>query len=389
MVTFVPSSSVRRRALALEAKAAAEAAGIDSRDLAAMDEFYATYPVPRPRGDDGGRGRTTLEHAREVAGIDHLGLGGDFDGVEAMPIDLPGRRRLPPIARRAADRGWSADDLAQLTHRNICRVLHDAEDVAVDLRSRPSRSLARPTALGPAAAVSGLLEVVALHAADAERAEAGGADRIQLVGSLDHRGSIAGAGAGRSGRGARPRLPIRVLLRLREGYGTDGGRGGPAEGTDRARSASVGADGLVLGFLNGHTEVDAGVVSEVIGPEPDYGWTFDRADRLLHLHRPGLAGAARLPGLDQVLTAGSARGVAEGLDDLVARARADERARKLIMAGGGLQAEHVPWLVRAGVRAFHIGAAARPLGSNKAYVDPDLVRTWRTLIDDAVQRAEA
>ena len=72
-----------------------------------------------------------------------------------------------------------------------------------------------------------------------------------------------------------------------------------------------------------------------------------------------------------------------------AQARANERARKLIMAGGGLQAEHIPWLVRAGVRAFHIGAAARPLGSNKAYVDPDLVRTWRTLIDDAVQRAEA
>ena len=90
-----------------------------------------------------------------------------------------------------------------------------------------------------------------------------------------------------------------------------------------------------------------------------------------------------------MLTAGSARGVAEGLDELVARARADELARKVIMAGGGLLAEHVPWLVRAGVRAFHIGSAARPLGSWKAYVDPDLVRTWRTLIDDAVRRAEA
>ena len=53
------------------------------------------------------------------------------------------------------------------------------------------------------------------------------------------------------------------------------------------------------------------------------------------------------------------------------------------MAGGGLLPEHVPWLARAGIRAFHIGSAARPLGSWKAYVDPDLVRSWRRLVDDA------
>ena len=55
------------------------------------------------------------------------------------------------------------------------------------------------------------------------------------------------------------------------------------------------------------------------------------------------------------------------------------------MAGGGLLPEHVPWLVRAGVRAFHIGSSARPLGSWKAYVDADLVRTWRRLIDEALR----
>ena len=96
----------------------------------------------------------------------------------------------------------------------------------------------------------------------------------------------------------------------------------------------------------------------------------------------------RLPGLDSVLTAGSPRGVSEGLDDLVQRARADRFARTVIMAGGGLPPEHVPWLARAGVRAFHL-AGRRPRGSWKAYVDADLVRTWRTLIDDAVGRATA
>ena len=72
----------------------------------------------------------------------------------------------------------------------------------------------------------------------------------------------------------------------------------------------------------------------------------------------------------------------------MARARIDEFARNVIMAGGGLLPEHVPWLARAGVRAFHIGSSARPLGSWKAYVDADLVGTWRRLIDDATRRAE-
>ena len=138
------------------------------------------------------------------------------------------------------------------------------------------------------------------------------------------------------------------------------------------------------GVIPSHT-LDGTPTRSAFSRSPDYGWTFDRAiDACISTDRAWreLRG---MPGLDQVLTAGSARGVAEGLDDLVA----DERARRLIMAGGGLLAEHVPWLVRAGVRAFHIGTAARPLGSNKAYVDPDLVRTWRTLIDDAVKRDES
>jgi copper homeostasis protein len=147
----------------------------------------------------------------------------------------------------------------------------------------------------------------------------------------------------------------------------------------------VGADGVVLGFLNAHTEIDLQVVNALVG-EADFSWTFDRAiDACISVDRAWRE-LRRLSGLDAVLTAGSPRGVTEGLDDLVERVRADEFARSVIMAGGGLLPEHVPWLARAGVRAFQVGAAVRPLGSTKAYVDPGLVRTWRTLIDDAVRR---
>ena len=54
--------------------------------------------------------------------------------------------------------------------------------------------------------------------------------------------------------------------------------------------------------------------------------------------------------------------------------------------GGGLLAEHVPWLVGAGVRAFHVDEQTRPGGSRKAYVDAALTRSWRLLLDSAMDR---
>lgn len=234
--------------------------------------------------------------------------------------------------------------------------------------------------------MTGLLEVIALHAADAERAEAGGADRIELVGTMANDGmSPEPALVGQVRRATS--LPIRVMLRLREGFGTDGGEVTRLHGL-LSSYRSVGADGVVLGFLNAHTEIDVRVVMEIVGPEPDFGWTFHRAVDSCFDTDTAWWTLRQLPGLDQVLTAGSARGVPEGLDELVARAKADEFARSVIMAGGGLLPEHVPWLARAGVRAFHIGSSARPLGSWKAYVDSDLVGTWRRLIDDSVSRSE-
>lgn len=234
--------------------------------------------------------------------------------------------------------------------------------------------------------MAGLLEVIALHPADAERAELGGADRLEIVGTMDSDGlSPEPALVGQLSRVTD--LPLRVMLRLRDGFSTDGAE------IARLRALAegyleVGAEGLVLGFLNGHTEIDVDVVTTLVA-DLDCPWTFHRAiDACLSPDR-AWRDLRELPGLDQVLTAGSSRGVEDGLDDLLRRAEVDPFARVMIMAGGGLRAEHVPWLANAGVRAFHIGSSVRPTGSFKAYVDADLVRSWRTLIDNATARAEA
>ncbi|NLS10746.1 membrane dipeptidase [Nesterenkonia sp. MY13] len=68
-----------------------------------------------------------LEHAREVAGIEHIGLGGDYDGIPAGPKGLERVDSYPRLLEALADKGWSKADLAALTSGNILRALGDAQ----------------------------------------------------------------------------------------------------------------------------------------------------------------------------------------------------------------------------------------------------------------------
>ena len=68
-----------------------------------------------------------VEHAREVAGVRHIGLGGDYDGFGPMPEGLGGVDGYPALLAELADRGWSVDDLAALTGANIRRVLEQTD----------------------------------------------------------------------------------------------------------------------------------------------------------------------------------------------------------------------------------------------------------------------
>ena len=67
-----------------------------------------------------------VEHVREVAGVEHVGLGGDYDGVDRLPDGLEDVSGYPRLLAALADRGWSDDDLARLTCRNILRTMRDA-----------------------------------------------------------------------------------------------------------------------------------------------------------------------------------------------------------------------------------------------------------------------
>jgi membrane dipeptidase len=77
-----------------------------------------------------------LDHMREVAGVDHIGIGGDYDGTAFTPDGLSDVSGYPNLIAELLDRGWSRADLAKLTWQNAVRVLGAAEDVARDEQSR-------------------------------------------------------------------------------------------------------------------------------------------------------------------------------------------------------------------------------------------------------------
>ncbi|MEU8707644.1 copper homeostasis protein CutC [Streptomyces sp. NPDC048565] len=223
-----------------------------------------------------------------------------------------------------------------------------------------------------------LLEVIALDAEDAVAAQAGGADRLELVTDMAADGLTPSLADFTAIRDA-VRIPLRVMLRVADGFAA--GDIDVLVGKARALRAA-GAEEFVLGFLDQDGHADLVAVERLVAELNGCAWTFHRAidratDRdVLRKH------LADLPGLDTYLTAGSPNGVDEGMDTLlVEAARADLPGYEpRIMVGGSLRLDHLPRLRAAGIDAFHIGSAARP-GGWSGPVDLDAVREWRTVLD--------
>ncbi|MFJ9035107.1 copper homeostasis protein CutC [Streptomyces sp. NPDC102406] len=226
-----------------------------------------------------------------------------------------------------------------------------------------------------------VLEVIALDVRDAVAAQAGGADRLELVTDMAADGLTPSPETFAAIRAAVD-IRLRVMLRLTDGFSA----GGP-EGLDALVAAAralraEGADEFVLGFLDEQGGADLAAVERIVAELDGCRWTFHRAiDRAadrdaLRKH------LADLPGLDTYLTAGSAAGVDAGLGVLVAEAaRAGEPGyEQQVLVGGGLRLDHVPGLRAAGVSGFHIGGASRPDGWDGP-VSADAVRVWREALD--------
>jgi membrane dipeptidase len=145
MVTFVPAF-VSQECRDWEAELAAEMArqGLDLSDPAARASARRERSAARPGP------RATLaqvadhiEHVREVAGAEHVGIGGDFDGTDDLPDGLPDVSSYPALFAELLERGWSEEDCGLLAGGNVLRVLREAEAAARSIQGRRGPSVAR------------------------------------------------------------------------------------------------------------------------------------------------------------------------------------------------------------------------------------------------------
>jgi membrane dipeptidase len=90
------------------------------------------------------------EHIRQVAGVDCVGIGSDFDGIDVTPLGLDGVDKFPALLEELARRGWSDVDLAKVAGDNLLRVMHEAETVAKRLQKSEQPSFATITAVDTA-----------------------------------------------------------------------------------------------------------------------------------------------------------------------------------------------------------------------------------------------
>ena len=154
MVTFVAAFVSQEMATAsaplwAEMKARAK----EVQDPAALQRLYKEMAAKMPKIKVTiGQVADHVDHVRKVAGVEHVGLGGDYDGNDTWPEGLEDVSSYPNLFAELIRRGWSDVDLAKLSQGNILRVMAQAETVAKRLQQARPPSIATLESLdGPKA----------------------------------------------------------------------------------------------------------------------------------------------------------------------------------------------------------------------------------------------
>jgi membrane dipeptidase len=132
MVTFVPGF-VSQECATWTAGLKAEAArrGLDPRNLDQLFSIKAEWEQSHPRpGSTLAQVADHIEHVREVAGVEHVGLGGDFDGTDEVTAGLEDVSTYPALFAELLRRGWTEPDCAALAGGNLLRAMRSAEAFA-------------------------------------------------------------------------------------------------------------------------------------------------------------------------------------------------------------------------------------------------------------------
>ena len=153
MVNFYPAyvSDAFRKWSAEEAAEEARAKSLyngrpDQRE-AAIAAWKAANPAPRVTVADVA---DHIEHIAKVAGYDHVGIGGDLDGIESAPEGLGTVSGYPLLFAELIRRGWSDENLAKVAGANVLRVMRQAEAVAASMKNeQPAMATLAPRPADP------------------------------------------------------------------------------------------------------------------------------------------------------------------------------------------------------------------------------------------------
>jgi membrane dipeptidase len=146
MVTFVPvfltAEGAKKNAAGWEEARRLQAEHGDDRDAieAAMKTWFESNPDPTATASDVA---DHVDYVRDTCGIEHIGIGGDYDGSMYMPTDMPDVSSYPVLFAELLRRGYSEEDLALISQGNILRAMREAEEVAARLQRERPPSLAR------------------------------------------------------------------------------------------------------------------------------------------------------------------------------------------------------------------------------------------------------
>ena len=153
MVTFVPAFvSQVCRDWDLGFAAEMECRGLDHKDISSRQQLLAEWAASHPRPAAAlSQVADHIDHVREVAGVGHVGLGGDYDGTDQLPEGLQDVSCYPALIAELQRRGWSEADCGQLASGNVLRVMREAAAAAEAISARRGPSQARIEDLdGPA-----------------------------------------------------------------------------------------------------------------------------------------------------------------------------------------------------------------------------------------------
>jgi copper homeostasis protein len=222
-----------------------------------------------------------------------------------------------------------------------------------------------------------MLEVIATSVADALAAEAGGADRVELISALERDGLTPPVALVEAVRAA-VRIPVRVMLRDRDGFSIDSA--GVAALCDVAeRLQALDVDGLVLGFTH-RGVLNTAAIRAICAAAPALRVTFHRAIEHVRNLSASLDMLEHFPQIDTLLHSGGPGDVATRVAAL-SRLHSASAGRFTILAGGGMSLEMITALLRdTTIRAFHTGRAARVPQTVVGAVDTGRVRALKTLI---------